>query len=177
MNSTGLSRLRSAGRASGFRFTSQTAFQPDLSFLLNPMNRGSIIQNLIKRNGDTLEHAEKAYQEMVSAKEIMTKTPSAESRSALVRAASKFPNMTHPAVLDLESPKEIYQSDKWKPKFSPDPDKHQVSNICIYCVKVNNNMLSNIYACLQKSIFKNATYVVVSTNFKYIHDTARNNLN
>lgn len=89
------------------------------------MNRGSIIQNLIKRNGDTLEHAEKAYQEMVSAKEIMTKTPSAESRSALVRAASKFPNMTHPAVLDLESPKEIYQSDKWKPKFSPDPDKHQ----------------------------------------------------
>ena len=157
MNSTGLSRLRSAGRASGFRFSSQTAFQPDLSFLLNPMNRGSIIQNLIKRNGDTLEHAEKAYQEMVSAKEIMTKTPSAESRSALVRAASKFPNMTHPAVLDLESPKEIYQSDKWNPKFSPDPDKHQVSDICISCIKVNTNMLSNIYACLQKSISKNAT--------------------
>ena len=109
------SRIRSG--SSSIRYVSNYAFQPDLSFLLTPSNRTLIINNLVKRTGKTNEEAEQVYGSMVKAKETVVKDPTSQNRALLVEAASKFPNMTHPAVMDLDQPREVYRSDKWVPKF------------------------------------------------------------
>ena len=98
-------------------------FQPDLTFLLSPYSRGPILKNLMRRTGRSSEEAQEMYDQLFEAKQRVARNPNKESRDFLVEAAKKFPNMTHPAVLDLDQPREVYRSEAWKPKFNTERQK------------------------------------------------------
>ena len=108
--------VRSVGKVNFIR-TLATSPSPDLNFLLNPMNRHKIIDNLTKRL--QLKDSTKAIGMLDSLSEIKKeslKSPTKENRARLISAAIKFPNATHPDVANLKEPTPIYVTDEWKPK-------------------------------------------------------------
>merc|ERR1712029_16172 len=97
----------------------------------------------MRRTGRSNEEAEQIYRQLQEAKQRVVANPSGESRAFLVDAASNFPNMTHPAVMDLDHPRVLYRSDAWKPKFNPERQKfarpfEEVTKALGYPIRTSN---------------------------------------
>jgi len=89
---------------------------PDLNLLLGPQNRLKVVDNLVKRLQMNKAKAVKMMDELIKAKEATVKSPTEENRKTLITLAAKFPNLTHPSVMDMKDPTAIYTSEEWRPK-------------------------------------------------------------
>ena len=86
---------------------------PDVSYLLNPMNKSSIIENLVSRLCvKTKDEATNMLEDLHRLKELTVAEPSKENRSKLNQAALEFPNVSHPSILDLKEPKTLFDNTK-----------------------------------------------------------------
>ena len=88
---------------------------PNLSYLLGKTNHSRIVENLSKRNEITIEQASKLVEELHEKKQEVMKEPTEKNRNELVDIAIRFPNSTHPKVVQLQEPL-IVKEVKWKPK-------------------------------------------------------------
>lgn len=99
------------------------AANPDLTYLLGPMNKSKIVHNLVSRNvvkGDT--EAKKMLDNLHATKQASISNPSSENRENLVKAATRFPNTSHPSICDLTEPRTVFDNTaQWV--FPGDPDK------------------------------------------------------
>ena len=86
---------------------------PDLTYLLNPVNRNAIAENLVARLcvKDTKE-AFKMLDDLQSLKKSTLSVPSSENRSAMNQAALEFPNVSHPDIAGLTEPKTLFDNTK-----------------------------------------------------------------
>ena len=84
---------------------------PDITYLLNPVNRSCILNNLVARLcvKDTNE-ASKMLENLYSLKDLTISMPTPENRRKMSEAALEFPNTSHPAITDLKEPKTLFDN-------------------------------------------------------------------
>ena len=88
---------------------------PDLVYLLNKANYLKVIENLSKRTEVTQEEATKVLENLYKLKEVAVRIPSEENRNKLIKAASKFPNSTHPEAAKLTKPRVLKNVEEFTP--------------------------------------------------------------
>ena len=93
--------------------TSESLIQatPDLNSLLNPSSRTKVTENLVDRLfAKDLVEATSMISELVRHKNDTLSSPSKESRNKLIQCALKFPNFSHPSIVELKEPKILYDN-------------------------------------------------------------------